>query len=59
MMDIVELESQTGLRLSWNVWPPTRAEATKIELPLGVLLTPLKVKQKKKIYLLLDADAAE
>lgn len=41
-MDIAEVEAQTGLRFSWNVWPATRSEATKIELPLGALYTPLK-----------------
>ncbi|XP_055389012.1 LOW QUALITY PROTEIN: uncharacterized protein LOC129618233 [Condylostylus longicornis] len=44
-MDVIELEAQTGLRFSWNVFPPTRAEATKIELPLGGLYTPLKASQ--------------
>lgn len=41
-MDYVELEAQTGVRMSWNIWPASRAEATKIELPIGCLLTPLK-----------------
>lgn len=41
-MDVIELEAQTGIRFSWNIWPSTRADATKLELPLGCLYTPLK-----------------
>eukprot|EP01071_Lankesteria_metandrocarpae_P003095 Lankesteria_metandrocarpae@DN2755_c0_g1_i3.p1 len=41
MVDRMSPET-TGLRFSWNIWPPTRAEATKLELPLGCLFTPLK-----------------
>eukprot|EP00922_Rhytidocystis_sp_ex-Travisia-forbesii_P042070 GHVS01062827.1.p1 GENE.GHVS01062827.1~~GHVS01062827.1.p1 ORF type:complete len:780 (-),score=92.27 GHVS01062827.1:131-2398(-) len=41
-MDAHEQESQTGLRFSWTIWPASRAEASKIELPVGCLYTPLK-----------------
>ncbi|KNG77098.1 hypothetical protein PFMG_03245 [Plasmodium falciparum IGH-CR14] len=41
-MDIHAQENQTGIRFSWNLWPPTKAEAAKIEVPLGCLYTVLK-----------------
>ncbi|EPR59669.1 Sec23/Sec24 trunk domain-containing protein [Toxoplasma gondii RUB] len=41
-MDVHEHEAATGCRFSWNVWPATRAEAQKIELPLGCMFTPLR-----------------
>eukprot|EP00917_Polyrhabdina_sp_WS-2016_P009746 GHVP01021439.1.p1 GENE.GHVP01021439.1~~GHVP01021439.1.p1 ORF type:complete len:752 (+),score=103.02 GHVP01021439.1:56-2311(+) len=41
-MDYGEHEAQTGVRFSWNLWPPTREGLTKLELPLGCLYTPLK-----------------
>eukprot|EP00916_Digyalum_oweni_P002583 GHVL01004708.1.p1 GENE.GHVL01004708.1~~GHVL01004708.1.p1 ORF type:complete len:767 (+),score=92.44 GHVL01004708.1:74-2374(+) len=37
-----EQEKHTGVRFSWNFWPSTRLEATRIVVPLGCLLTPLK-----------------
>jgi hypothetical protein len=30
------------VRLSWNVWPNSRLEATKCVVPFGALYTPLK-----------------
>ncbi|ORM40993.1 Protein transport protein SEC23 [Babesia sp. Xinjiang] len=41
-MDFTELESATGLRFSWNVWPCSSEEAAKAEVPIGCLFTPLK-----------------
>ncbi|GIX63798.1 protein transport protein SEC23, putative [Babesia caballi] len=41
-MDFTELESATGLRFSWNVWPCSGEEAAKAEVPIGCLFTPLK-----------------
>ena len=35
-------EDRDGIRLSWNVWPSSRLEATRMVVPLGVLYTPLK-----------------
>lgn len=35
-------EQRDGTRFSWNVWPSTRLEATRIVVPLGCLYTPLK-----------------
>ncbi|KAI8837481.1 hypothetical protein BJ741DRAFT_603604 [Chytriomyces cf. hyalinus JEL632] len=37
-----EIEDQDGVRLSWNVWPSTRLEATRMVVPIGALYTPLK-----------------
>jgi hypothetical protein len=37
-----ELEETDGIRLSWNVWPNSRIEATKAVIPFGALYTPLK-----------------
>ncbi|XP_064456633.1 protein transport protein Sec23B-like [Ornithodoros turicata] len=35
-------EDRDGIRFSWNVWPSSRLEATRLVIPLGCLLTPLK-----------------
>lgn len=35
-------EERDGVRLSWNVWPSTKLEATRLVVPLGVLYNPLK-----------------
>lgn len=41
-MDFAELESREGVRLSWNAWPCSRIEATRVVLPFGALVTPGK-----------------
>ncbi|KAJ1560420.1 GTPase-activating protein S23, partial [Cladochytrium tenue] len=33
---------QDGIRLSWNEWPSSRLEATRMVVPIGCLYTPLK-----------------
>jgi protein transport protein SEC23 len=35
----------TGVRLSWNVWPSSRVEATKTVVPISALYVPLKVRE--------------
>eukprot|EP00640_Fibrocapsa_japonica_P004152 CAMPEP_0113945218 /NCGR_PEP_ID=MMETSP1339-20121228/41600_1 /TAXON_ID=94617 /ORGANISM="Fibrocapsa japonica" /LENGTH=222 /DNA_ID=CAMNT_0000950679 /DNA_START=32 /DNA_END=696 /DNA_ORIENTATION=- /assembly_acc=CAM_ASM_000762 len=35
-------EERDGARFSWNVWPSSRLEATRIVVPVGCLYTPLK-----------------
>ncbi|CAG5096978.1 Oidioi.mRNA.OKI2018_I69.XSR.g14874.t1.cds [Oikopleura dioica] len=35
-------EDRDGVRLSWNVWPASRLEATRNVIPVGALYTPLK-----------------
>jgi len=40
--DVHEVEATDGVRFSWNVWPSSRLEATRMVVPLGCLYTPLK-----------------
>ena len=42
MADFASIEASDGLRLSWNVWPNSRIEATKCVVPFGALYTPIK-----------------
>lgn len=41
-MDVHMQEAMNGVRMSWNIWPSTRLDATRIIVPLGCLYTPLK-----------------
>jgi protein transport protein SEC23 len=41
-MDVFETEEKNCLRHSWNVLPGSRIEASKIILPVGALITPLR-----------------
>ncbi|KAJ3126310.1 GTPase-activating protein S23 [Nowakowskiella sp. JEL0407] len=40
-----DIEDRDGIRLSWNVWPSTRVEATRLVVPIGALYTPLKERE--------------
>jgi len=40
-----EIEERDGVRLSWNTFPSSRMEASRLVVPIGVLYTPLKEKQ--------------
>ncbi|KAJ3092767.1 GTPase-activating protein S23 [Quaeritorhiza haematococci] len=40
-----EIEDRDGVRLSWNFWPSTRLEATRMVVPIGALYTPLKERE--------------
>ena len=42
MEPFLESEAKTGVRFSWNVWPTSRIEASRITAPFGALYTPLK-----------------
>lgn len=42
-MDYSEHENLNGVRFSWNIWPSTRADATKAVVPIAALYTPLKL----------------
>ncbi|KAK9802822.1 hypothetical protein WJX73_002168 [Symbiochloris irregularis] len=42
MADFTGIEEREGLRLSWNLWPNSKIEATKCVLPFGALYTPIK-----------------
>jgi protein transport protein SEC23 len=35
----------SGVRLSWNVWPSSRIEATRTVVPISALYTPLKLRE--------------
>ena len=37
--------SSLGVRLSWNVWPSSRIEATRTVVPISALYTPLKQRE--------------
>lgn len=39
---IQQNEDRDGVRCSWNVWPSSRLEATRIVVPVATLFTPLK-----------------
>ena len=34
----------SGVRLSWNVWPSSRIEATRTVVPISALYNPLKLR---------------
>lgn len=38
---IIQNEVRDGIRLSWNTWPSSRIEATRMVVPLSCLYTPL------------------
>ncbi|RXG53560.1 Protein transport protein Sec23A [Armadillidium vulgare] len=43
MQDFIEAqENKEGIRFSWNVWPSSRIEATRMVVPVGAIYTPLK-----------------
>ncbi len=35
-------EEVDGVRFSWNVWPASRIEATRLVVPLAAFFSPLK-----------------
>uniref|UniRef100_A0A8C3VW78 Protein transport protein SEC23 n=1 Tax=Catagonus wagneri TaxID=51154 RepID=A0A8C3VW78_9CETA len=39
---IQQNEDRDGVRFSWNVWPSSRLEATRMVVPVAALFTPLK-----------------
>ncbi|CAB4067860.1 SEC23 [Lepeophtheirus salmonis] len=39
---IQQNEDRDGIRLTWNVWPSSRIESTRMVVPLGAFYTPLK-----------------
>lgn len=45
-MDVYSQEAATGVRMSWNIWPASRLDATRAIVPLGCLYTPLKAINK-------------
>jgi len=47
---IQQNEDRDGVRMSWNVWPSSRLEATRLVVPLACLYTPLKEKLGKDTF---------
>ncbi|KAF9043586.1 hypothetical protein BDZ89DRAFT_1089992 [Hymenopellis radicata] len=45
MLGVEDIEENDGVRLSWNVWPSSRIEATRTVVPISALYTPLKVRE--------------
>ncbi|KAI5808744.1 hypothetical protein DFH27DRAFT_496117 [Peziza echinospora] len=43
------VEDADGVRLSWNVIPSSRLEASRLVVPIGVLYTPLKEKTEQSV----------
>jgi protein transport protein SEC23 len=44
-MSFEEIEYRDGVRFSWNIWPATRVEATRLVVPIGAMYTPLKERE--------------
>lgn len=38
-MSFLEFEERDGIRMSWNMWPSTRIEATRMVVPIAGLVT--------------------
>ncbi|KIY72708.1 hypothetical protein CYLTODRAFT_417712 [Cylindrobasidium torrendii FP15055 ss-10] len=45
MLGVEDIEENDGVRLSWNVWPSSRIEATRTVVPISALYTPLKIRE--------------
>lgn len=39
---IQQNEDRDGIRFTWNVWPSSRIDATRLVVPMGCLYQPLK-----------------
>ncbi|KAK2602663.1 hypothetical protein N8I77_009177 [Diaporthe amygdali] len=44
-----DVEERDGVRLSWNVFPSSRMEASRLVVPIGALYTPLKEKPESPL----------
>jgi protein transport protein SEC23 len=42
MSEFLDLESQDGIRMAWNVIPRTKQDATNCVVPVSAIFTPLK-----------------
>ncbi|KIJ06392.1 hypothetical protein PAXINDRAFT_103385, partial [Paxillus involutus ATCC 200175] len=45
MLNFEDVEERDGVRLSWNVWPSSRIEATRTVVPISALYTPLRQRE--------------
>ena len=41
---IQQNEERDGVRFSWNAWPSSKLEATRMVVPIGCLYNPMKDK---------------
>lgn len=41
-MNYEEIESRDGVRFSWNVWPCSKQDASKLVVPIACTYTPLR-----------------
>ena len=49
---IQQNEDRDGVRFTWNVWPSSRLEATRLVVPLACLYQPLKERPGNNLKLL-------
>ncbi len=42
MADFQQLEDADGVRMTWNIWPNSKLEATKCVIPFAAFYTPNK-----------------
>ena len=40
--DFHQLEERDGLRFTWNSWPSSKLDATRVVVPIGCMYSPLK-----------------
>mmetsp|Transcript_13619 Transcript_13619/g.42836 ORF Transcript_13619/g.42836 Transcript_13619/m.42836 type:complete len:785 (-) Transcript_13619:227-2581(-) len=46
MSSFEDIEERDGVRFTWNVWPSSRLEATRLVVPLAATYSPLKRTEK-------------
>ena len=49
MAEFGELEKVDAVRMTWNVWPNSRVEATKCVIPFAAIYTPNKVLEQMPV----------
>ncbi|ERM95335.1 protein transport protein SEC23 [Amborella trichopoda] len=42
MSEFLEMEAVEGVRMSWNVWPRTKVDASKCVVPLATVVSPIR-----------------
>jgi hypothetical protein len=47
---IQQNEDRDGVRFTWNVWPSSRLETTRLVVPLGCLYQPLKERPGQLVF---------
>jgi hypothetical protein len=47
---IQQNEDRDGVRFTWNVWPSSRLETTRLVVPLGCLYQPLKERPGQMVF---------